>query len=488
MRAARIITLANEIVRARPRTAALAACGLALLVIASAWLVPRVLMAARTRGFAAPSVQPVGDPRARPGHVVTFAEGCAAGCHAELTGTPAVHAPLAADACNACHLPDAGGHTYPIKGAASDACGACHDVGGHDTFQHRAMTEEGCLACHNPHGGNVRALLVGDSVEATCARCHPRDEGKLAHAPYGAGRCMECHDPHGAPNRHLLVGGEGADQCRRCHAPLVGAIESGAHTHRGVEGSCAACHEPHAADRASLLRAEARDLCVSCHRDVGDAVSGARVSHDPVLKDHQCVTCHDPHVAENPKMLRASQPDICLSCHDKSLVARDGRKLPSLAGVLDSPVVHGAITHGDCSACHAVHGAGHERLLRRINPGVLAGAYDIANYALCFECHDQGLVQPGSTTWFRHGERNLHELHLSSGGKSRGCSDCHAVHAGELPRLIATRPGYQGSEWAMPMGIQVTPEGGSCAPACHEPMAYSRRPASAPAPGKGGAP
>jgi len=489
MRGTRVITRARNAVRAHPRITALVVAALALAGIAGVWLAPRALLAVRSRRLAAPTVHAVSDPRARPDGIVTFADGCStAGCHAELTHAPSVHAPLAADACDACHAPDAGGHTYPVRAGRSDACEACHDTGGHDTYQHRAMTEEGCLACHDPHKGSTRALLSGDSLEATCARCHPRDQGTAAHAPYGAGRCIECHDPHGAPNRHLLLGGEGRDLCRRCHAPLVEAVESSSHSHRDVEGSCAACHRPHAGDQPALLPAGARELCVTCHTDVGSAVSGALVSHDPVLKDHQCVTCHDPHAAPNPKMLRKSQPEICLSCHDKALVAHDGRTLPALSGVLDSPVVHGAITHADCSACHAVHGAEHERLLSRLNPTLLAGAYDIANYALCFECHDRGLAAPGATTQFRDAERNLHELHLSSGGKSRGCSDCHAVHAGELPRLIASRPRYQGSEWAMPMGFGVTPDGGSCAPACHEPMAYSRQTGGARAAEIGGAP
>jgi formate-dependent nitrite reductase cytochrome c552 subunit len=104
---------------------------------------------------------------------------------------------------------------------------------------------------------------------------------------------------------------------------------------------------------------------------------------------------------------------------------------------------------------------------------------------MCFSCHDPGLIKAVAGTQFRHGHRNLHEVHLRSGGGASACGACHAVHAGNLPRLIAETVNYEGSDWAEPLGFRLAPEGGSCAPACHEPMSYRRSP---PPPLIGGSP
>ena len=422
------------------------------------------------------AVIPVAGPAAKPSRVVSFSDGCTASrCHGAISGAAATHEPVAEGACEACHAPDEGGHSYPLLRPRDEICSSCHATGERHSFQHKAMSDDGCLACHDPHGGKTADLLVADTTGATCVRCHPKTEGRTIHKPYAAGKCVDCHDPHGAEDRHLLLSGEGDEHCARCHSSIAQAVKTGSHTHRDVKGECNACHAAHASDAPGLLLSQARELCVACHENIAEAVAGARVSHDPVLKDHQCVTCHEPHASENARMLRKDQPTICLSCHDKDVTASDGRRIPALAATLaSSPVVHGAITHGDCSACHSVHGSTHERLLKEINPNVLSGAYDVRNYALCFSCHNEQLATVSAATQFRDGDRNLHEVHMRSGDKSRGCADCHAVHASDLPRLIATNARYGGSDWAMPMGFVVRIDGGSCAPGCHEPMGYSR--------------
>ncbi len=93
-----------------------------------------------------------------------------------------------------------------------------------------------------------------------------------------------------------------------------------------------------------------------------------------------------------------------------------------------------------------------------------------------------------NATLFRDGAKNLHATHLQSAERSGGCSDCHSVHAGELPRLIVETVHYQGSEWATPMGFVLTDDGGGCAPGCHEPLAYSRMPGGVRAKNAGASP
>ncbi len=430
----------------------------------------------------------VAGPAPKPTAVVTFKEGCLTSeCHASLANAPVQHAAMSQGACETCHAPDSGGHVFPVLaqtgGAKDGICASCHDTATHSPVQHRAMSEDGCLACHDPHGSKAKGLLRTASLGETCLQCHPRSTATELHKPYAADRCDSCHEPHGSDHRSLLTGGEGANHCRQCHADVADAVEIAPYSHCNVERGCLACHGAHGADQKHLLLAQPRDLCVTCHPTIGSTVSGAHVSHDAVLKGDQCVSCHDPHASSHPKMLRDSQMNVCLSCHAKSVTAADGRTIPAMGESLtSSPVVHGAVRHGDCSACHTMHGGEHARLLREVSPDALAGPNDVRNYALCFSCHDPTLIKAQGTTQFRNGERNLHEVHLRGDQKSRGCGSCHAAHAGSLPRLIATTVNYQGSGWAMPMKFQLTADGGSCAPGCHERLAYSRSAEGASAP------
>lgn len=468
----------------RTRRRPVVVCGVAVVAMMSAVAGTWVLLDAR---HASPSerteqLQPIGlqhaDPGVRPTRVVTFAEGCmTGGCHANLTSTALVHPATSQGACGSCHSPDAGNHAFPVAREGLDLCAACHDTGSNERYQHGAMSDGACLSCHNPHGGGSRALLVAATPQAVCGQCHPAIEGTNQHAPYAEGACGECHSPHGAENQHLLIGGAGSEVCSRCHGGVVGAMASSTHSHAGVTGGCMACHTPHASHVKGLLRAPAKVLCVSCHPDVGSAIAGATVSHDPVLAGEQCVTCHDPHASEHPKMLVASQGTVCLKCHDAEVKGPSGRTVAAMGTALATqPVIHGAVAHGDCAACHSVHGATHVRLLKQLNPDAFTDPYDAGNYAMCFGCHDRAIADESSPTQFRDGDHNLHATHLKAGERSRGCSACHSVHSSTLPRLIASSVRFEGGSWAMPMKFVLTPSGGSCAPGCHEQMAYSRLP------------
>ena len=425
----------------------------------------------------------------RPTRVITFAEGCMnARCHTSMGESRAVHAPVASGVCDVCHAPDSGGHRYPLVRPKADICSGCHDTGERHLVQHKAMTADGCLACHSAHGGPTPALLVEASTAATCAHCHPGGEGIVKHAPNTSDQCDVCHAPHGSDGKGLLLAGDALENCRVCHARTVHEVETASHAHKNVERSCLACHSPHTSATKGLLAASPGEMCVTCHADVGSAIAGAIVSHDPVLKGEQCIRCHDPHASEQIAMLRDTQASVCLSCHNKPVTAAAGRTILAMSPPTADPLSHGGVHQGECSGCHSVHGGSHAELLREVNDRVPLGPFDASNYALCFSCHDSRLAQSASATQFRDGERNLHELHLKSGDRSRGCATCHSVHNGDRPRLISATVNFEGSAWAMPMGFAITPDGGRCGSGCHEPLEYSRRPGGIRAWKNGGAP
>jgi predicted CXXCH cytochrome family protein len=421
---------------------------------------------------------PASVPAPRPTKSVNFTDGCVTSeCHANLWTARMVHAPIAKNECSTCHLPDSGGHKYPLTRTEESLCSTCHQTGHQVAFGHKATLDRGCLACHSPHGSGAASLLVADSVEKTCVRCHPGTPGSTAHKLYSSGQCDVCHQIHGADTAGLLRGGNVNNHCRSCHADVGAAMADATHSHADVEGSCLACHAAHASEHKKLLSAPPRERCIACHQDVGTTVTDAVVSHDAVLKGDQCISCHAPHAADNAMMLKSDQSPVCLGCHNKPVKAADGRTIPEMASVIaGAPLVHGPVAAGNCAACHSVHGGSHSRLLKQVDPNTLTGGFDLRNYALCGACHDQSLAvaDAAAATQFRDGDTNLHWEHLQGSERSQGCNSCHAVHSSQGPRLIAETIAFEGSDWNMPIGFIMTPEGGSCAPGCHEPLSYSR--------------
>lgn len=474
-----------SVIRKRPRTAIaigvslvalIVAIGVVLLLVRSGNRVPAE-MAAKTPAPVVPPA-PVA-PAPRPATTVTFDEGCVTpACHASFEDAATIHAPVAKDACDVCHAPDAGGHTFPLIANARSLCENCHDVSAAKPFLHEAMTEDGCLVCHDPHASSGPFLLATSNVKQTCVQCHPPAEGMTTHPPYAKGECLACHEPHASDNPNMLLAGGGADACGVCHRTTLEEMETAAFSHRDTKKECLACHAPHASNQKGLLTERVETLCLSCHDDVRQLVNDAVVTHDAVRSKRHCLTCHTPHAADNARMLATDQSDTCLQCHDKPVTAHDGRTIPNMTDVIrNSPFKHGPVKSNQCGACHAVHGARYARLLKEINPELLVGSFNIQNYALCFSCHTQNLVLEQRTTVateFRNGDLNLHYVHVKKGDRARSCGTCHRVHGSDLPYLMADSVAYQGSDWIMPVKFVATPDGGSCAPGCHEPLSYSR--------------
>lgn len=487
MRRLKLLVRARSTVRARPRIAITLAAVLGVVLLLTGWRILR-----RSHAIIAPQslVSNIAmDPLPRPTRVVSLSENCmTARCHTSMGEVPHVHAPVAQQSCGSCHAADVGGHTYPLVRPKDTLCTSCHDNGARTLVRHKAAREDECLACHDPHGSRSTALLIADSTKDNCAQCHQRHEGVVRHAANASDSCELCHEVHGSDHRSLLRASSPIENCRECHPTTVHAVETATHSHAKVEGTCLRCHDPHASPSRALLITSPRETCTKCHTDIGATVNDATVPHDAVLKGEQCARCHDAHSSEHPSMLRRTQAEICLSCHNKPVKAADNRTIASMDSLSTAPVVHGAVNHGDCSACHSVHGGNLKNLLVAVNTAFPHGQYDRRKYALCFSCHDPRLAESAARTQFRDGDSNLHEAHLRTGERSIGCGACHAVHDAELPRLIAKSVKFEGSTWAMPMGFTLTKDGGTCASACHETLEYSRKPGGVRATRKGGAP
>jgi predicted CXXCH cytochrome family protein len=227
-----------------------------------------------------------------------------------------------------------------------------------------------------------------------------------------------------------------------------------------------------------MLTLPVEELCFKCHADVEKQMADVKSPHGAVLSGHRCANCHDPHAEGRPYLLRDELRNLCLHCHDKPLKAFDGRTIPDMrSAVRDRKSLHGPVQGGQCNACHEVHGSSNVKLLKKYFPPQFYQAFDLANYALCFECHSKAIVlekETSTLTNFRDGTRNLHYVHVNRPEKGRTCRTCHEIHGSSLPRHIANAVPFEGGGWSMPIRFEETSDGGRCSPGCHKPFAYSR--------------
>lgn len=402
-------------------------------------------------------------------------------CHATYQTATRIHGPVALNNCTSCHEDDKGAHSFPMKRQGDATCTFCHSVTGSAKHMHKAVTVGGCTSCHDPHVSGTKFLLVADNVEQLCQRCHNIPWQKHAHQPFAAGQCTLCHQPHESNSEKLLRGGNEPEHCFSCHSDMKNKMVSATTVHKPAQKQCSTCHNPHTSPNPFELKSPINDNCLSCHKKFGARVATAKVSHDAILmnddKTGGCANCHDAHAAQDPKLLKARADELCMTCHNKPVKAHDGHMVADMRDALSRKFQHGPVKSGDCTACHNVHGASHERLLVKMFPEKFYANFDLENYALCFTCHNSELVLTPKTselTGFRNGDVNLHFVHVNRDEKGRTCKTCHDIHGSDLPNHMAEGVPFEGSNWAMPIRFERQASGGSCAPGCHQPMTYDR--------------
>lgn len=440
-----------------------------------AWLAALLVGAAGTAAAAA--AEP--PERAAPAASCVTAE-----CHPAVAAYPQIHwsDATAPGQCQRCHQQDGDLHEFETEDPP-ELCGECHEelLGAIEAAEViHEPAEEDCLDCHNPHGGDTPALLEearGEDLRRLCFTCHERAEvfhGEHRHQPVAEGTCSACHDPHASRHRRLLRARE-TELCAECHEQLLDRIDSAEHVHDPAEDDCLDCHDPHSEPHPNLLFAPGRKLCAECHDEVVAIAEGSKVPHGATTTEDECVNCHSPHASDHKWGLKGSQREVCLECHDRRIPSERGM-LADIKAVLDGGKFwHEPVREKDCTHCHKPHGSDYASLLDEAFPASFYSAFSPEAYAFCFSCHEPSLVTEKSTrslTGFRDGDRNLHFLHVNKARRGRSCRACHDFHASRWPSLL--RESTRFGAWMMPIGYQPSETGGSCAPGCHEKLAYDR--------------
>jgi len=249
-------------------------------------------------------------------------------------------------------------------------------------FHRNELIPEICVQCHDPKKIKLSETLTGEA-QPLCFSCHKNILGKTPwqHGPAVNFQCLACHkvsDP-GAPLKISIPGGKVESVCYRCHVNKKNWLQK-SHIHGPVgTGDCTVCHNPHGDLERFQLWANGKDeLCVACHTDKKNLVSGKKPVHyvHGILNGIGCIACHDPHATNNPFQLYKPINDLCTGCHT------------TLKGVTRGHPVGGHPTSGSkdprrpertftCTSCHNPHGSDYKFML----------IGDILGGHICSQCH-----------------------------------------------------------------------------------------------------
>ncbi len=403
-------------------------------------------------------------------------------CHEDLLEGAKVHDPVDEEMCDACHdQADESKHVFQTPADLSNVCASCHDAPVGDVM-HEPVQKGDCMACHVPHHAENPKLLRSDDMEELCTKCHqdsPDLNLEYIHGPVDAGMCLMCHKPHASAEPTLLEM-DTVSLCLSCHEEVESGLDEAETIHIPVDEDCTLCHDAHSSAQEFQLLEKGAALCFQCHDDIRERTD-LPVDHAAVREEKECMNCHLPHFSSLDALLQKRTDELCLDCHSESVKGDDGRQLAAMKELLTTGHVHGPIEEGNCSACHEPHGSEQASILRWAYPKTFYSKWNPDLYALCFQCHEESAFRDANTaslTDFRDGERNLHYLHVNRERKGRTCRACHEVHASPLPAHVAVESPF--GNWQMPLNFEQTEDGGQCAPGCHAPKSYQRKPGPVP--------
>jgi predicted CXXCH cytochrome family protein len=116
------------------------------------------------------------------------------------------HGPYAARLCQACHLERGEGFSgvaavARLRHSPEILCRRCHrgtllgEVADANPALHGPVAAGLCLACHFPHRSR-EPFLLRSPRERICGGCHRSATLLGDHPAAPEGKCLECHDPH----------------------------------------------------------------------------------------------------------------------------------------------------------------------------------------------------------------------------------------------------------------------------------------------------
>jgi predicted CXXCH cytochrome family protein len=291
-----------------------------------------------------------------------------------------------------------------------------------------SVSQMGCGGCHQTHGAGRARLVRGELAkgdDAVCLQCHDGRVAKLDVARELAKAVSHAAPPGGRSGHDAAEGPDSATNRLPENRPSA---------HRHV--TCVDCHEPHSAFKLTASAPQAAGALAGVW---GVDRNGIKV--DPVRFEYEvCFKCHGDS-ANQPQArpsgvtgVRRAVVDVNLRrVFDPSAASSHPVTSPGRAGNVPSllpPYGPGSILY--CSDCHASdaagqpgvprgpHGSNYANLLERnYSTADRTGESPMA-YALCYKCHDRGVLLSERSTFRPHARHVV--------GSSTSCATCHASH------------------------------------------------------------
>lgn len=394
-------------------------------------------------------------------------------CHSDINKTKFLHGPLNIGQCEPCHVTVGNRHEFQKPPEGKALCLICHEAEAPKKVVHSPFSVD-CTMCHDPHGLDNRYFIIGGAGVEGCNRCHTdvREGLTYLHGPVAQGDCLACHTPHQSDYEHLLIDPP-LDSCLACHIDFRAKMEGAVSVHEPTKKGCLGCHSAHGGKTKFFLGAEGRELCEQCHADFLKKIDQLKLPHKAMTQGRACENCHDAHASKQEHLLANDSEDLCLQCHNESIETAK-RTLDNIAAQIENAAyLHGPLRQKNCVACHQGHGSDFPNILNKPFPADFYAPFTDQTYALCFECHDEKIVQTelSTTTGFRNGNQNLHYLHVHR-EKGRSCRACHHEHASNQPNHIREEVPF--GRWIMHIEYKKTETGGGCTTGCHLPYRYDR--------------
>lgn len=350
----------------------------------------------------------------------------------------------------------------------------------------------------------IKKTFINEKIGCLAAKCHDDlSKGLSVHKPIKAKEksCKICHEatanqaaePNSKlPPGHLIYNAKKTTveaknkNCVICHDSLESLLnptvkspngkETNIHVvHKPVyEKGCLECHDAHHSKNLALLKEPLGSAsCLNCHQKLKNEMGHATHGHAKIFEKKSCLNCHSPHgKTGHPALLKKSVTDTCLTCHDDNPNLKAWKSQPSMR--------HGAIAKNqvaapECTNCHSVHGNSNRALLKANYTDAFHADFSLNNSELCFRCHKTELATQKNgqgITEFRHGDLNLHFIHLNQPQRARTCRACHDAHWSDQPKLIGRWVKYQ--SYYLPLEFQKSADGATCLTACHGSAVYKR--------------
>jgi predicted CXXCH cytochrome family protein len=341
-----------------------------------------------------------------------------------------------------------------------------------------------CISCHDPHNNQYGGFLVRDNTgSAMCQECHvPNQWSGSVHAISTAAGNVAGVAPRLVTPRATVA----ANACENCHRTHAAEMPKRLLNYTRAEQNCLACHDGSVANKN--LAQEFNKISIhpiTTSSDKHDPTEAAV----PVSRHVSCDDCHNSHatrhqtatapnasgalagvrgVSATGTEVRTVQYEyqLCVRCPGDSsgparvqrqFVETNTRKEFSPGNISFHPVeavgkntstpslivpwsISSRMYCGDChnnnqspatggTGPNGPHGSVYTPLLERQLLLTDRTAYNANNFALCYKCHKESVVNSEQATSWKYHKKHIVEFRAA-------CTTCHDSHGATQPHLI----------------------------------------------------